>query len=200
MPTNILSLGVPGTTPGILQPKQGNHYIVTFQGIGGGVDSQALTRQCISVTKPSISFNEIELNRYNSRAYIAGKYSWEPIDMIIEDDISNTASTIIYDQVDKQTSLTTGGAIPLGLNAAISGGAYKFNSQILVTAGDGSDGGEPTVIERWTLQGCWFVTVTGGDLSWEADDPTQISVNMRFDHATIERNNDSEPASALVGA
>lgn len=196
---NILSLGVPGTSPGILHPKQSHKYIVTFQGIGGVADSQALTRQCISVTKPSVSFNEIELNRYNTKAFIAGKYNWEPIDLIVEDDITNGAAIVIQQQIEKQISLTSGAAMPLGLNAAVSGGAYKFTTQLLITQGDGANTGEPTVIERWTLQGCWLVNVGWGDLSWEGDDATQIALNMRFDHATVEYSNDAEPASALVG-
>jgi len=197
---NILNLGVPGTQPGILQPKQSHRYIVTFQGIGGNADSSALTRQCVTATKPTVTFNEVELNRYNTKGFIAGKYNWDPIDMTIEDDIANGAATVIQQQINKQISLTSNASVPLGLDAAISGGAYKFTSQLLITGGDGADSGEPTVIERWTLQGCWFVSAAYGELSWESDDPTQITLNMRFDNAIVEYNNSADPASALVGA
>ena len=195
----ILNLGVPGTQPGYLHPKQSHKYIMTFQGIGGGSDSQALTRQCVSTNKPSYSQNEVQLHRYNTTAFIAGKYNWEPLDLVIEDDISNAAAIVLQEQWNKQINLTTNAAVPLGLDAAVSGGAYKFNSQLLITLGDGADNGEPTVIERWTMQGCWFTNVAHGDLSWESDDPTQITVNMRFDTAFCEYTNSASPASALVG-
>lgn len=197
---NILSLGTPGTTPGISQAKLANRFIVTFQGIGGIADSSELTRNCISFTKPSVTFNEIEQNRYNSKSFVAGKYNWDPVDFVVEDTIDNGAAIILKEQIDKQITLLGGGTVPLGLNAAVSGGAYKFTTQLLITKGDGADSGEPSVIERWTLQGCWLTTVGWGDVSWEDDAATQISVNMRFDHATPEYTNDSDPVSALVGA
>lgn len=198
--THLLQLGTPGTSAGYMQPKLSNKFIVTFEGIGGAADSQPLTRQLVSTAKPSLGFNEIELNRYNSKAFVAGKYNWEPIDIIIEDSIDNGAGIVIQQQIEKQISLTATGAAPLGLNAAVSGGAYKFTTNILTTTGQGSDAGVPTdVIEKWVLQGCWIMNYTGGDLSYEDDAPTQITLSIRFDHAYQEFNNIAEPASALVG-
>jgi hypothetical protein len=195
----ILNLGTPGTTPGILHPKQAHKFIVQFQNIGGAVDSQVLTRQVISVSKPSVTFNEIAIHRYNAAAYVAGKHTWANLALVIEDDIGSGAAEVIRAQVERQLTLIADGAAPLGLSAAVAGGAYKFNTVILQLDGTGADAGEPNFLEKWTCQGCWFSNVTYGDLSNETDTAMHISTQIRFDHAFVEYNNSIEPKSALTG-
>jgi len=195
----LLNLGVPGTTPGILHPKQSNRFIVQFQNMGGAADTQVLTRQCISATKPVIQFNQVELHRYNSRAYIAGKHEWNPLDVVLEDDAGNGAAIVIQQQLERQLSLVASGAAPLGLNAGPTGGSYKFNTILMQTDGSGSDGSEPNVIERWTCQGCWIVSSTYGELAYENDAAVQLALNIRFDHAFVEYNNTLDNQSALTG-
>ena len=195
----ILNLGTPSTTPGILHPKHQHRFLVQFQNIGGVPDSQVLSRQCISATKPVLTFNEVELNRYNSKAYVAGKHSWSATDLIIEDDVGNGAARIIQDQLERQITLVANGAAPLGLSAGVSGGAYKFSTVIFQLDGTGSDAETPSFLEKWTLQGCWLASVTYGTLDAATDDPVQIALSMRFDHAFVEYNNTVEPESALTG-
>jgi len=195
----ILNLGTPGTTPGILHPKHSHKFIVQFQNIGGAQDSQVLTRQCISATKPQITFNEIELHRYNSKAYIAGKHEWNPSSLILEDDVGNGAAIVIQAQLERQLTLVADGAAALGLDSAVSGGAYKFGTTILQLDGTGADSGEPNFIEKWTLQGCWIQDAAYGELAAENDAALQITLNLRYDHAFVEYNNTVEPKSALVG-
>jgi len=195
----ILNLGTPGTTPGILEPKHSHRFVVQFQNIGGAQDSQVLTRQCIAATKPQITFNQIELHRYNSKAYVAGKHEWNPTTLTIEDDIGNGAAVVLQAQIERQLSLIADGAAPLGLSAGVSGGAYKFNTIILQLDGTGSDTGLTNFLEKWTLQGCWIQDAAFGELATENDAALQIILQLRFDHAFVEYNNTVEPKSALVG-
>jgi hypothetical protein len=195
----ILNLGTPGTTPGILHPKQSHKFIVQFQNIGGAVDSQVLTRQVVSVSKPNLTFNQIEIHRYNARAYVAGKHEWAALSLVLEDDVGSGAADVIRAQLERQLTLVTEGAAPLGLSAAVAGGAYKFNTIILQLDGTGADSGEPNFLEKWTCQGCFFTNVTYGDLAVENDAALQITTEIRFDHAFVEYNNSVEPKSALTG-
>lgn len=195
----ILNLGTPGTTPGILHPKQANRFIVQFQNIGGAVDSQVLTRQVVSVAKPVLTFSAVELHRYNAKAYVAGKHEWGAMALVLEDDIGSGAADVIRAQLERQLTLVSEGAAPLGLSAAVAGGAYKFNTIIMQLDGTGADSGEPNFLEKWTCQGCFFTSVTYGDLSNEVDTAMQITTEIRFDHAFVEYNNTVEPKSALTG-
>ncbi len=171
----INDIGIPGVGTGILHPKQKNRWRVTFANLGGGVDSQPLSMQAITVKRPTISFEEIQLDRYTSRAWVAGKYTFEPIDISFEDDVTGTATKVIQEQMQKQQWLI--GAEGQWLAAAGEGSLYKF-----ITYLDQLDGNEQ-VIERWTIEGCWFQQVDYTDLDYASAEVVLITTTIRYDHA-----------------
>jgi len=171
----INDFGIPGAGAGILQPKQKHKWRITFANLGGGADSQPLTVQAITATRPVLSFEEVQLDRYNSRSWIAGKHTFEPMTATFEDDITGTASKVIQDQIQKQQWLI--GAEGQWLASAGEGSLYKF-----VTNLDILDGNDQTV-ERWTMEGCWFNNIDYTDLDAAASDAVQITVSIRYDHA-----------------
>ena len=120
----INDIGIPGVGSGILQPKLKNRWRVTFANLGGGADSQPLSMQAITITRPTLNFEEIQLDRYNSRAWVAGKYTFEPVTLAVEDDVTGTASQVIQEQLQAQQWLI--GAEGQWLAAAGEGAAYKF--------------------------------------------------------------------------
>lgn len=175
----INQMGIPGVGTGILQPKLKNRWRVTFIGIGAdGANSQPLSHQAVTVTRPSLSFDEIQLNRYNSRAYVAGKYEWEPCQISFEDDVTGSATRIINDQISKQQFLI--GAEGPFLGAAEEGSIYKFATKIEML-----DGQEQT-IERWVMQGCFVQQADYTDLDYSASEAVMINLTLRYDHAFQE--------------
>lgn len=172
--------GIPGVGNGVLHPKQGNRFRVLFQniGVGGPGQSTDLSMQVVTCSRPSISFDEIPLHRYNSVVYIAGKHSWEPLSLTIEDDITGRASQIIQNQMESQQKLI-GGTGPW-LNATPTASGYKFGTTLEML-----DGNE-TVTERWKLEGCIIMSVDYGSLDYSAADAVQISLSIRFDHGRNE--------------
>lgn len=171
----INDIGIPGIGTGILQPKLKNLWRVTFANLGGGVDSQPLSLQATNVTRPSLSFEEIELHRYNSRAFVAGKHLFEPMTITFEDDVSGTATRVIQEQLQKQQWLI--GAEGPWLGKGEEGSLYKF-----VTYLDLMDGKEQ-VIEKWTVEGCFFQAVDYGDVDYSANEAATINCTIRYDHA-----------------
>ena len=171
----INDIGIPGVGTGILHPRQKNRWRITFANLGGGVDSQPLSMQAVTVTRPVLAFEEIQLDRYNSRAWIAGKYTFEPITLSFEDDVTGTASKVIQEQLQKQQWLI--GAEGQWLAAAGEASIYKF-----VTYLDMLDGNDQTT-ERWTVEGCWFQQVDYTDLDMAASDAVLITTTLRYDHA-----------------
>ena len=171
----INDIGIPGVGSGILQPKQKHRWRITFANMGGGEDSQPLSMQAITVTRPNLTFEEVQLDRYVSRAFIAGKYTFEPMTLTFEDDVSGTASRVVQAQLQKQQWLI--GAEGQWLAAAGEGSLYKF-----VTYLDMLDGNEQ-VIEKWTVEGCWLSAVDYSDLDMAAGDAVVISTTIRYDHA-----------------
>jgi len=173
--STINDIGIPGVGNGILHPRQKNRWRITFANLGGGADSQPLSMQAVTVTRPVISFEEVQLDRYVSRAWIAGKYTFEPITLSFEDDVSGTAATVIQAQLQKQQWLT--GAEGQWMAASGEGSLYKF-----VTYLDMLDGNDQ-VTEKWTIEGCWFQQVDYTDLDMAASDAVLITTTLRYDHA-----------------
>ena len=173
--STINDIGIPGVGTGILHPKQKNRWRVTFANLGGGADSQPVSMQAVRFARPKLNFAEVELHRYNSIAYIAGKHSWDPCTFTLQDDVTGTASTVLNSQFQKQQWLI--GAEGQWLAAAGEGSLYKF-----VTYCDQLDGND-VVIEKWTIEGCWIQAGSWGDLDYSSGDPIELEMTIRYDHA-----------------
>lgn len=171
----IDDIGIPGVSSGILHPKHKNRWRVTFANMGGGVSAQPLSAQAVTITRPTLSFDEVELHRYVSRGWVAGKYNWEPCTLTFEDDVTGTASRVVQDQLQGQQWII--GAEGQFLAARGEGSLYKF-----VTTLDQLDGNE-TVIEEWIMEGCWIVSSNYGDLDYSTADQVVIELSIRYDHA-----------------
>ncbi len=171
----INDIGIPEVGSGILHPMHKNRWRVTFANMGGGTPSVPVSMQCIRVTRPKLTFAKIELHRYNSIAYIAGKHSWDPMTLIVQSDVTGTAAAVIQAQLQKQQWLI--GAEGQWLAAAGEGSLYKF-----VTYIDQLDGNEQ-VIEKWTVEGCWIENANFDENDYSTGDPIQIELSVAFDHA-----------------
>lgn len=189
----INDIGIPGVGSGILHPKQKNRWRVTFANLAGGTDSQPLSLQAVTVTRPVFSFEEIQLDRYTARAFIAGKYTFEPMTISFQDDVTGLASQVLQDQVQQQQFLI--GAEGQFLAAAGEGSLYKF-----VTYLDMLDGNDQQ-IERWTVEGCFISNIDYTDLDYASGEPVMITVTIRYDHARQDLGGyDQGQGVALGGA
>ncbi len=180
--STINDFGIPGIGTGILHPKLKNLWRVTFANLGGGIDSQPMSMQAVTVSRPSLSFEKIELNRYNSKSFVAGKHTFETMNLVLEDDLSGTATKVVQDQLQKQQWLI--GAEGPWLGKGEEGSLYKF-----VTYLDQLDGKE-TVVEKWIVEGCWIETADYTDLDYADSAAVQINLTISYDHARQERLND----------
>lgn len=172
----LTDIGIADVGRGVAQPKLKNRWRVVFSQIGGPVDSRNLTMQAVKVTRPKLTFGEVEMHRYNSRAWVATKHEWDTCSLTVEDDISNGASSIIQSQIDSQQLLVSPGSGPW-LATAPEGSRYKFATRLELL-----DGGV-TVLETWHLEGCWIKDVDYGDMDYSNGDQMTIDITIRFDHA-----------------
>lgn len=173
-------MGIPGGGSGILHPKLKNKWRVTFQDIGrlvSGHNSRNLTMQATTVTRPQLEFEEVALHRYNSTAYVAGKHTWSPMNLTVEDDITGLAGAVIKGQLETQQRLVGIDLDGRWLNTAATGSDYKFSVKL-----EGLDGDEG-VVESWVLEGVWIQAADFGDMDYSASEAATIQVTLRFDHA-----------------
>lgn len=168
----ITDLGVDGN--GILQPLLKNRWRINFLGIAG--DPDPLRVQAITADRPKIEFAEVELDRYNSKAYVAGKHSFQPINIVFESDVGGAVAKSVQDQLNLQQSIIGNFPAPR-LPAAIGGAIYKFaiRQEML----DGNN----TVLEAWIIEGCWFQSVEWDNLDYAANESVKITTTVRFDQA-----------------
>jgi len=187
----VNDFGIPGVGSGTLQPKLKHRWRVTFANLGEDVSSQDVSLQAITITRPSISFDEVQLDRYVNRSYVAGKYTWEPLTLTVEDDVSGRASKIIKSQLQKQQWLI--GTEGPFLGAASEGFKYKFTTFL-----DMLDGNEQ-LIEKWSVEGCWIKTADYTDLDYASSDKVHINLTLRFDHASQDLGGYIGGGNALRG-
>jgi len=63
---------------GLLMPKLKYRFRSIFENFGVSTPRTELTKQVIDFTRPSVTFDEMPIELYNSRMYLAGKHAWEP--------------------------------------------------------------------------------------------------------------------------
>ena len=141
-----------------------------FGPIAGGLE---LTQQVESIAKPSIKYNTIEVNSYNSKAFFAGKHEWEEIELVVKDDITNSVTALITHQIQKQLNHYEQTSFGAGIN-------YKFITYI-----ETMDGGNDVVLDAWMLEGCMLTSVKFSPLNYSTNEMQKITMSIRFDNATM---------------
>ena len=170
----ITTLGVPdnsGNTTTIM-PKLQYRFRVTF--IGEGFTATP-TRSVISVSRPNISHDEVLLDTYNSRIYLAGKHTWEPVSITLRDDVDSTVLRELNNQLNRQVDHAN-------QSSTRSGAGYKF--QMLVESLDGANP-TPGVLDKFELAGCYIQNITYGEMAYASSEQVQITVSVRYDNAEI---------------
>jgi hypothetical protein len=176
----LSNFGIPGAGAGILHPRLKNKFRITFRNMGQlipGTNSRDLTMQTTTLTLPNLSFEEVALHRYNSVAYVAGKHTWEPISLTVEDDITGLAATVVKNQLETQQRLIGADLDGRWLNTAATGSDYKFG--VVIDQLDGDEG----VVQSWILEGSYISSADFGDRDYSASEAATITMNIRYDHA-----------------
>ena len=169
-----------GGNQGLLMPKLQFRFRVNFINLGLGNDGLSLTKQVMECQRPNLSFDEITLNVYNSRIYLAGKHTWSELTMTIRDDASGTVSTALGDQLQKQMDFVEQAS-------AAAGQDYKFETNIQVL--DGGNGTyAPVVLEEWQLYGCFLKSANYQTLNYATSEAVTIQLAMRYDNAVQLEN------------
>jgi hypothetical protein len=157
---------------GILQPKQKHKFrvrVTNFGPIAGGIE---LTQQVMTVARPTISHEPVQLDSYNSRAYIQGKHTWSPIELTMRDDVTNSISKLVGYQLQKQINHFEQTSPLAGIN-------YKFTMFI-----EQMDGGNDVVLDQWVLEGCFITDANEDSYDYGSGEVMTVSLTIQYDNAT----------------
>jgi hypothetical protein len=171
---NLAKFGIPldGNKLGILHPKQKYRFRVVWQNFGENNGLREMTANVMTVTRPKITYEDIKIDSYNSVAWIMGKHSFEPIEIKLRDDITNSVISSIGAQVQKQMN-------HFEQTSAVAGINYKFSMEI-----HSLDGTNNEQLESWVLDGCFIQNVSYAEGAYDSGEVNEITLSVRFDNAT----------------
>lgn len=160
---------------GLLMPKLKYRFRALFENLGVSTPRTELTKQVMDITRPSLTFEEMEVPVYNSRVYLAGKHSWEPITVQFRDDVNGSVSRLLGEQVQKQFDVMEQASAAAGID-------YKFITRFEILDG-GNGASVANVLETWELYGCFIQNINYNDLNYASNEPVTITAAIRFDNA-----------------
>ena len=167
----------PGTNTGMLMPKLKYRFRVTLLGFGTQASTE-LTKQVIDVSRPKISFEEIEVPIYNSKIFLSGKPSHEMLTLNVRDDAAGNVIKLVGQQIQKQFDF-------LEQASARSGIDYKFTTRVeVLDGGNGALG--PAVLETFECFGCFLQNTDYGDLNYGTNEVATVALSIRYDNILHE--------------
>ena len=167
-------------TQGLLMPKLKYRFRVIFENFGVSTPRTELTKQVMDFTRPSVSFEEMVLDIYNSKIKLAGKHSWEDLTCQVRDDAGGNVSRLVGEQLQKQLDF-------MEQASAASGIDYKFLTRFEVLDG-GNGTTEPVALETWEIYGCYLKSVNYNDMNYATSEAATIGLTVAFDNAVQTPN------------
>ena len=180
--TTLQNISIPtegaGSNSSLLMPKLQYRFRVLLDNFGttGGPDgTREISRQVVDVTRPNLSFEQMTIDAYNSRTYLAGKHTWEPVTLTLREDANNNVQKIVGQQLQRQFDF-------FEQQSAVSSGSYNFQTRIeILDGGNGTDGAN--VIDRFQLVGCYIESANYNTLAYATSDAVTTSLTIRYDNA-----------------
>lgn len=143
------------------EPKRKFRWILQIDGI----DAYTLK----TAARPSLTFDETVIDYINTKRYVAGKQTWNPLSITLHDPIAPSAAQKVMDWVRICYEPLTG---RMGYATF-----YKKNITLKVLDPQG------TVVELWDVIGAWVQDANWGDLDYASSDNVEIAATLRFDNA-----------------
>jgi len=146
------------------EPKLKNRFIMSIDGIPAYLIKTA--------SRPTISFEEVELNHLNIKRWVKGKASWETIEITMYDPVVPSAAQAAMEWIRLSHESVT------GRDGYSDFYKKDVDFQVLGPVGD--------VVENWKLKGTWIQSANFNDLDFASSDPVDISLTLRYDYAILE--------------
>lgn len=163
------------STQGLLMPKLKYRFRTVFENFGVSTPRTELTKQVMDFTRPSVSFDDITIDLYNSKMRMAGKHTWEDVSVNLRDDAGGNVAKLVGEQLQKQYDF-------MEQSSASSGIDYKFLTRCEILDG-GNGANTASVLETFELYGCYLESANYNSLSYSTNDPVTVALAIRYDNA-----------------
>ena len=165
---------------GLLMPKIQYRFRVTLENFGVSADTQELTKQVVDVSRPNVNFEQMTLDVYNSKVFLAGKHTWQEVSLNLRDDVNGNVQKMVGEQLQKQFDF-------FEQASAASGQDYKFLMRMEILDG-GNGTSTPNVLDTWELYGCYLTSANYGTLDYSQSAPVQVELSIQYDNAVQTPN------------
>ena len=148
------------------EPKKQNRFILRFPS-SLGINEWFV----ISSSRPKIAIGEVEIPFLNTSTWVAGRFTWDAIDVTFKDPIGPSAAQALMEWVRLHAESVTG---RMGYAAG-----YKKDIELEML--------DPTgvVVEKWILQGSMLTNVDFGSLDYSSEDIAEITATLRMDRCIL---------------
>ena len=158
------TLSVSEMLPNKFEPKRKFRWVFAIEGI----DSFLMK----SAARPTINTSAQEIDFINAKRYIAGKTTFDTISVTLHDPIAPSGAQQVMEWIRTHYESVSGRAGYADF--------YKRDCQLKLLDPVG------TVVELWDLKGCMLESAGFGDLDYSTEDPTDISLTVRFDNCVLQ--------------
>jgi hypothetical protein len=158
------TLSVNDMLPNKFEPKRKNRWVFAIEGI----DAYLIK----STKRPSVKTEEKEIPWINSRRYIAGKTTFDTIEVSLYDAIAPSGAQQVMEWVRTHFESVSGRAGYADF--------YKRDCQLKMLDPIG------TVVELWDIKGAQITNATFGDLDYGSEDPSDISLTIQMDNCVLQ--------------
>ena len=138
------------------------------------------------VSKPSFTVQESTHKYINHTYYYPGRVEWNTVSMTLADAVDPDMAATMADIIKKGGY--TPALNPNDLTTMSKSKATNALGRIEIQQLD-ADG---NAVETWVLWNAWIKDVKFGDLDYDGDDLTDVEIELRYDWAYLETENDSK--------
>lgn len=148
------------------EPKRKNRFILTFDS-SLGINSWFVE----STARPQITINPVEIPFLNTSTYVAGRFTWNTINVTFRDPIGPSAAQALMEWVRLHAESVTG---RMGYAAG-----YKKNVDLEML--------DPTgvVVEKWILDGCMITKAAWDNVAYSDDKLAGLDVTLQMDRCIL---------------
>ena len=158
------TLSVTEMIPNKFEPKRKNRWVFAIEGIDAFILKTA--------SRPSFTIGEQEINFINAKRYVAGKMTFDQMNVTLDDPIAPSGAQQVMEWIRTHYESVSGRAGYADF--------YKRDCQLKLLDPVG------TVVELWDIKGAFLTNANFGDLSYDAEDPADISLTIRFDNCVLQ--------------
>jgi hypothetical protein len=159
------TLSVTEMLPNKFETKRKFRWVLMLEGIDAFLVK--------STSRPSFTIADETLNFINSKRYIAGRLTFNTINMVLHDPIAPSGAQQVMEWIRTHAESVSGRAGYADF--------YKRDLQLKLLDPIG------TVVELWDMKGCFLTSADYGSLDYNDDSGSMdINLTIRFDNCVLQ--------------